>query len=122
MSARLQLPEESARDYLGCLRLLVFAAFPNCPPVVTDAVLTAHFRAVIRDDHLRRKLIKKPDLTSDQLLSLVQDYEDHYGPSLTTPCFAASLVQRKETRSVVTQTYRNFTHPSRGIQAPVAEV
>ncbi|VDN16093.1 unnamed protein product [Dibothriocephalus latus] len=117
--AKVHLPSVAAKD--------LFAAFPGCPFVEADAVLAAHCCAGIPDDHLRRKLIKKQALASDQLLSLVQDYEGRYGPSLTTPCFATSLLQRKETRSaairsVATQTYRNFTRPPRGSRAPVSKI
>ncbi|VDN36673.1 unnamed protein product [Dibothriocephalus latus] len=59
-----------------------------------DAVLAVHFRAGIRGDYPRCKLIKKPHMTSDQFLSLVQNYEDRYGQtprSLTRPAKRASL-------------------------------
>ncbi|VDN20616.1 unnamed protein product [Dibothriocephalus latus] len=120
-SSRLQLSGESARDHLGCLRPLVFAAFPNCPPSVTDTILVAYFRAGILDDHLRRKLIKGQSLASDEILSLVQDYEDRYGPSLTSP-FQRSEASSMATRSVATQTYRNLTRTPRGRQASVAQI
>ncbi|VDN44835.1 unnamed protein product, partial [Dibothriocephalus latus] len=94
---------------------------------MTDDLLFAHFRAGILDDHLRRKLIKRKSLPSTELLSLVQDYEDRYGPSLTSRCFAASFAQSSESRSVATrsvaaQTYRNFTHPPWGRQASVSQI
>nr|VZI20022.1 unnamed protein product [Spirometra erinaceieuropaei] len=57
-SSRLQLPGESARDYLGCLCPSILAAFPDQPTSLTDVVLAAHFRAGLLDDNLRRKLIK----------------------------------------------------------------
>ncbi|BHF66425.1 hypothetical protein SprV_0200944200 [Sparganum proliferum] len=121
-SSRLQLPGESARDYLGCLRPLILAAFPDQPASLTDVVLAAHFRAGLLDDNLRRKLIKKANLSSEALLTLVQEYEERYGPSVATPCYSTSLARQRQTRSVATQTFRNFTRPFRGRQARVAQV
>ncbi|BHF85946.1 hypothetical protein SprV_1002912200 [Sparganum proliferum] len=121
-SSRLQLPGESARDYLGCLRPLVLAAFPDQPASLTDVVLAAHFRAGLLDDNLSRKLIKKANLSSEALLTLVQEYEERYGPSVATPCYSTSLARQRQTRSVATQTFRNFTRPFRGRQARVAQV
>nr|VZI14111.1 unnamed protein product [Spirometra erinaceieuropaei] len=97
-SSRLQLPGESARDYLGCLGPLVLAAFPDQPASLTDVVLAAHFRAGLLDDNLRRKLIKKPNLASEALLTLVQEYEERYGPSVAAPCYSTSVARKRQTR------------------------
>nr|VZH94052.1 unnamed protein product [Spirometra erinaceieuropaei] len=121
-SSRLQLPGESARDYLGCLRPLVLAAFPDQPASLTDVVLAAHFRAGLLDDNLRRKLIKKPNLASEALLTLVQEYEERYGPSVAAPSYSTSVARKRQTRSLATQTFRNFTRPFRGRQDRVAQI
>ncbi|BHF76419.1 hypothetical protein SprV_0501951700 [Sparganum proliferum] len=121
-SSHLLLPGESARDYLGCLRSLILAAFPDQPSSLTDVVLAAHFRAGLLDDNLRRKLIKKPNLSSEALLTLLQKYEERYGPSVAAPCYFTSVVRKRQTRSVATQTFRNFTRPFRGRQARVAQI
>ncbi|BHF72956.1 hypothetical protein SprV_0401602800 [Sparganum proliferum] len=121
-SSRLQLPGESARDYLGCLRPLILAAFPDQPASLTDVVLSAHLRAGLLDDNLRRKLIKKPNLSSEALLTLVQEDEERYGPSVATPCYSTSVARQQHTWSVATQIFRNFTRPFRGRQARVAQV
>ncbi|BHF62388.1 hypothetical protein SprV_0200537000 [Sparganum proliferum] len=121
-SSRLQLPGESARDYLGCLRPLVLATSPDQPASLTDVVLAAHFRAGLLDDNLRRKLIKKPNLSSEALLTLVQEYEERYGHSVAAPCYSTSVARKRQTRPVATQTFRNFTCPFRGRQARVAQI
>ncbi|BHF57829.1 hypothetical protein SprV_0100077500 [Sparganum proliferum] len=121
-SSRPQLPGESARDYLGCLRPLILATFPDQPAILDDVVLAAHFGAGLLDDNLRRKLIKKANLSSRALLTLVRKYEERYGPSVATPCYSTSLARQRHTRSVATQTFRNFTRPFRGRQARVAQV
>ncbi|BHF75667.1 hypothetical protein SprV_0501876300 [Sparganum proliferum] len=120
-SSRLQFPGESVRDYLGCLRPLILAAFPDQPASLTD-VLAAHFRAGLLDDTLRRKLIKKPNLSSETLLTLVQEYEERYGPLVAAPCYSTSVARKRQTRSLATLTFRNFTCPFRGRQARVAQI
>ncbi|BHF65282.1 hypothetical protein SprV_0200829200 [Sparganum proliferum] len=72
--------------------------------------------------NLGRKLIKKPKLSSEAPLALVQEYEERYGPSVATPCCSTSVARQRQTRSVATQTFRNFTRPSRGRQACAAQV
>nr|VZI30913.1 unnamed protein product [Spirometra erinaceieuropaei] len=121
-SSRLQLPRETVRDYLGCLRPLVLASFPDQPASLTDVFIAAQFRAGLLDDSLRRKLIKKPNLAFEALLTLVQEYEERYGPSVAAPCYSTSVARKRQTRSVATQTFRNFTRPFRGRQARVAQI
>nr|VZI49306.1 unnamed protein product [Spirometra erinaceieuropaei] len=97
-SSRLQLPGESATDYLGCLRSLLLAAFPDQPASLTDVVLGAHFRAGLLDDNFRRKWIKNPNLASEALLTLVQEYEERYGPSAAAPCYSTAVARKRQTR------------------------
>nr|VZI13897.1 unnamed protein product [Spirometra erinaceieuropaei] len=98
------------------------AAFPDQPANLTDIVLAAHFRAGLLDDNLCRKLIKKPNLASEALLTLVKEYEERYDPSVAAPCYSTSAARKRQTRSVATQTFRNFTRPFRGRQARVAQI
>ncbi|BHF68257.1 hypothetical protein SprV_0301129000 [Sparganum proliferum] len=121
-SFRLQLRDKSARGYLGCLRPLILVSFPGQPSSFTDVVLAAHLRAGLLDESLRRKLTKKPNLSPDALLTLVQEYEERYGPSVGTPYYSTAAARQRQTRSVSSQTFRKSTRPSRGRQARVAKV
>nr|VZI09170.1 unnamed protein product [Spirometra erinaceieuropaei] len=97
-------------------------SFPDQPSSLTDVVLAAHFRVGLLDDKLRWKLIKKLNLSSGALLTLVQEYEELCGPSVAAPCYSTSVARQRHTRSMATQTLRNFTRPFRGRQAGVAQV
>ncbi|VDN09989.1 unnamed protein product [Dibothriocephalus latus] len=81
------LPGKSTRDDLGRLRLLYLAAFPGWPSDLTDGVLAAQFRAGALDDNFCHKLTKKPKIPSEDLLIFVQQYEEQFRLSLTTPFF-----------------------------------